>query len=193
MEKRTSIIESQLKTRSLEDGDKILEGYFVVFNQETELWHGVYEEIMPEAVVNSLKNNDIRALFNHDTAKVLGRIGNQTLELTSDDHGLYGRVRINPDDQEANDIYARVARGDINQCSFGFYPVDEEVIRDLANDSTKFVIKDANIIEVSVVAFGAYPTTEVSARSSRAKQIDEIKERERQARLAAFRKKYKED
>ncbi|CAM3615943.1 HK97 family phage prohead protease [Erysipelothrix anatis] len=188
MEKRISYFQSDLKTRS-ESDEKILEGYFVVFNQETELWQGVYEEIAPSAVVNSLKTNDIRALFNHDAAIVLGRVGNQTLELKADEHGLYGRVFINSDDREANDIYARVSRGDINQCSFGFYPLEEEVQRDQERDTTKFIVKEADVIEVSIVAWGAYSTTEISARS-RAKQVEDIKERERKAKLKEFRSKY---
>lgn len=189
MEKRVSYFKTDLKTRASTEDQKILEGYFVVFNQVTELWKGVYEVILPEAVTNSIKNNDIRALFNHDTGKVLARVGNQTLELKADDYGLFGSLIINPNDREANDIYARVERGDIDECSFGFYVIDEVIERNYEEDTTKFIVKEADIIEVSIVAFGAYSTTEISARS-RANQVKDIKERERKRILEDFRNKY---
>ena len=50
----------------------VIEGYFAVFNSETELWRGAYEEIAPGAFDNTL-SNDIRALIDHETRAVLGR------------------------------------------------------------------------------------------------------------------------
>lgn len=187
MEKRVAVFNSELQSRS-EQNEKVLEGYFVVFNQQTELWSGIFEEIAPTALNDSIAKDDVRALFNHDSAKVLGRIGNQTLELKADEHGLHGRVFINPNDREANDIYARVERGDINQCSFGFYPIEEDVIRDQENDTTKFIVKKADVIEVSIVAWGAYPTTSIASRS-RVEQVHELKERERKSRIKKFKNK----
>lgn len=190
MQKRISFVNSELETRSTEDGKKVLEGYFIVFNQETELWPGVREEIKPTAVVTSLEKNDIRALFNHDTGKVLGRVGNQTLTLTPDEHGLKGSLIINEEDREAMDVFARVKRGDIDQCSFGFYPVDEDLERD--GENTKFIVKDANILEVSIVTWGAYPTTEIMARG-RQEKIDDLKAREKKARYKALISKHRKE
>jgi len=49
MEKRLMVFNSDLKTRSDEEnGEALIEGYFAVFNQETELWPGAFEEIAPE-------------------------------------------------------------------------------------------------------------------------------------------------
>lgn len=190
MEKRISFVNSKLETRSLEDGQKVLEGYFIVFNQETQLYPGVLEEIMPSAVTNSLKKNDIRALFNHDSGIVLARVGNQTLTLTPDEYGLKGSLIINEDDREAMDIYARVKRGDINQCSFGFYPIDEEVVQ--RGDDIKFIVKDADILEVSIVTWGAYPTTEIMARG-RQEKVDDLKAREKRARYKALISKHRKE
>lgn len=114
-------------TTRQQNNEKYIEGYFIRFNEETQLWDGVFEEVDPAAVDDSLKNNDIRCLFNHDTSIVLGRTGNGTLELIKDEKGLFGRVKINPNDKQALDIYARIERGDINTCSFGFNIIDEEI------------------------------------------------------------------
>ena len=37
-----------------------------------------------------------------------------------DGHGLWGRITINGEDTDAMNLYARVKRGDMSQCSFGF-------------------------------------------------------------------------
>lgn len=63
---------AEFETREAEDGKKTISGYFAVFNSETELWPGAYEEIAPEAFANTM-SNDIRALTNHDDTLVLGR------------------------------------------------------------------------------------------------------------------------
>src|SRR5690606_11928438 len=119
MQTREVYFKTDFKVRQ-EEQNRYIEGYFIRFNEETELWPGAFEEVSPEAVVNSLKNNDIRCLFNHDTSIVLGRTGNGTLELKADEKGVYGRVKINQNDKQAMDILARIERGDINACSFGF-------------------------------------------------------------------------
>jgi len=159
---REMYFRTDFQTRQENDA-KYIEGYFIRFNEETELWDGVFEEVDPKAVDDSLKNNDIRCLFNHDTSIVLGRTGNGTLELKKDDKGLFGRVKINPNDKQAMDIYARIERGDINACSFGFNIIDEE-IQNRDDGTTKFVLKKIDLHEVSPVTFPAYPTTSIQAR-----------------------------
>jgi len=159
---REMYFRTDFQTRQENDA-KYIEGYFIRFNEETELWEGLFEEVDPKAVDDSLKNNDIRCLFNHDTNIVLGRTGNGTLELKKDEKGLFGRVKINPNDKQAMDIYARIERGDINACSFGFNIIDEE-IQNRDDGTTKFVLKKIDLHEVSPVTFPAYPTTSIQAR-----------------------------
>lgn len=163
MERRNAYFNSKFQTRE-ENHEKFIEGYFAVFEQETQLWEGCYEKIAREAFDNSLKNNDVRCLFNHDSGFVLGRTRSQTLELRTDSHGLWGRVKINTNDSQAMDIYARVERGDISGCSFGFYPVSEEY--EEKENRTVWTVKEADTFEVSVCTFPAYPQTEIQARKS---------------------------
>ncbi|MGH2186177.1 HK97 family phage prohead protease, partial [Enterococcus faecalis] len=84
-----------------------------------ELWPGAFEEISPEAFNGSL-SNDIRALTNHETTLVLGRNKSGTLKLSVDSRGLWGQITINENDSDALNLYERVKRGDVDQCSFGF-------------------------------------------------------------------------
>lgn len=174
---RESFLKTDFKVRSSEEsGDKYLEGYFIKFNDETELMPGIFEEVKADAIKTSLKENDIRCLFNHDTGIVLGRSGNDTLELKADDIGLYGKVKINTDDKQAMDIVSRIERGDINACSFGFNINENgEDIENREDGSVKFTLTDIDLKEVSAVTFPAYPSTSIQARQ---KQITDNKKRE---------------
>lgn len=162
LNKRYSYFKSELKTRAEGESDRYIEGYFAVFEQETELWPGCFEKIARGAFDNSLRDNDLRCLFNHESGFVLGRSMSQTLELKADDHGLWGRVKVNSNDRQAMDVYARVERGDISGCSFGFDPVSEEYEERV--DGWHWTIKEADVKEISICTFPAYPQTEIQAR-----------------------------
>ena len=182
IETREMYFKADFETRNEEGKEKVIAGYFIRFDEETELYKGVYEEIRSSAIVNSLKANDVRCLFNHDSAVVLGRTGNSTLQLRADDVGLWGEVTINPNDKQANDIYARIERGDINACSFGFIPLDEE-IENRSDGSVKFIVRDIDLKEVSCVTFPAYPQTSISARKHDVEAIKKEKFNMRKQKL----------
>ena len=182
--RQTRSLQTELKTRAEPDAQEMyIEGYFAVFGRETELWPGAFEEIAPGAFDETL-SNDIRALINHDTTLVLGRTKAGTLELKTDNYGLWGRVKINPNDIDAVNLYERVKRGDVDQCSFGFNITSEET--DWRDDGTvKWTITGIDLHEVSVVTFPAYEDTGVQARK-------EAVEQHRERLLAAQKTKLKE-
>lgn len=182
-EKQTRSLKTELKTRA-EGEDMTIEGYFVVFNSQTELWQGAYEEIAPQALDNTL-SNDIRALINHDSRLVLGRNKSGTLELKVDSRGLWGSIKINPNDTDAVNLYERVKRGDVDQCSFGFNVTSEET--DWREDGTvKWTITGVDLHEVSVVTFPAYEDTGVAARS---KEVEQHKEKQLEVRKAKLKER----
>lgn len=177
---------SDLQTRNEHEDEFIIEGYFAVFNQETELWRGAFEVISPGAFEETL-SNDIRALINHDTAMVLGRNKAGTLELRTDSRGLWGKITLNPNDSDAMNLYHRVQRGDVDQCSFGFNIIDESTEwRD--DDTVKWTINKADLHEVSVVTFPAYENTGVQARHA---QFEEMKERKLEQRKLQLKERLK--
>lgn len=164
-------------TRAEQDDEMYIEGYFAVFNRETEIFPGAFEEIAPEAF-NETLSNDIRALINHDTSLVLGRNKAGTLELKVDSRGLWGRIKINPRDSDAVNLYERVKRGDVDQCSFGFNIIEEET--EFRDDGTvKWRLKKVDLHEVSVVTFPAYEDTSVQARM---KEYEQHKKRQLEQR-----------
>ena len=182
MEKR-QLRNTPTRFETREDGEnRSIEGYFAVYDSNYEIAPGMSESIAPGAFSRTL-SNDVRALINHDTTLVLGRTKANTLELREDSHGLWGKITINPNDGDAMNLYERVKRGDVDQCSFGFDLKEQDTeIRD--DGAVHWTIKDLDLFEVSCCTFPAYEQTNISARS---KERDEIKKRE----LSAWREKMK--
>ena len=175
---------TEFKTRE-DSGDLYIEGYFAVFNSNYDLGMGMSESIAPGAFTNTLAD-DIRALVNHDTTLVLGRTTAHTLEVRQDEHGLWGRVQINPNDQDAMNLYARVQRGDVSQCSIGFDILDEET--EYRGEEVHWTIRDIKLYEVSACTFPAYEETAINART---KDLEEIKKRSLESWKLETRKRLK--
>ena len=155
---------SDLQTRT-DNGsaDLYIEGYFSVFDSAYELWPGATEVVKPGAFAGVL-HDDVRALINHNSDLVLGRTAAGTLTLREDDRGLWGSVKINQNDGDAMNLYARVQRGDVDQCSFGF-GIEKETVIHNEDGSVRWEIEKVNpLYEVSVCTFPAYEETSVSAR-----------------------------
>jgi len=182
-------VPTEFKVRSESESDDLyIEGYFAVYNQEIELWPGAYEEIAPGAFDNTL-GNDIRALIDHESRLVLGRNTAGTLELKADNHGLWGKIKINRNDTDAMNLYARVKRGDVDQCSFGFNIIKEET--DWRDDGTvKWTIQEIDLHEVSVVTFPAYENTGVQARK---KQVEQYRQRLLDAKKKQLKERLRKD
>lgn len=161
-------VASNFTTREAEN-ELFIEGYFSVFNTNYDLWEGASESIAPGAFENTL-GGDIRALIDHETRLVLGRNKAGTLELREDSHGLWGKITVNPNDVDAMNLYERVKRGDVDQCSFGFDIVREDTeIRE--DGSVHWTIREVKLYEVSVVTFPAYEETSVKARKDEYAEI----------------------
>lgn len=170
------------KTRA-EGDEKKIEGHFAVFGGRYEIAPDMYETIDPHAFDDAL-NDDIRALTNHDTTLVLGRNKAGTLALSVDEKGLFGSILINPNDADAVNLYERVARGDVDQCSFGFDILDEETSLEDDGKTVHFTIKRVKLYEVSCCTFPAYKDTSIQARKAigeevKAKRIEGWREKMR--------------
>lgn len=162
--RQTRSVPVNFQTRS-DDTGPVIAGYFAVFNNPTELWPGCIEQISPGAFASSL-GLDVRALIDHDTRLVIGRTVAGTLTLREDEPGLYGEIKINEHDSDAMNLYARVQRGDVSQCSFGFDIVAEDYVVSPDGQTCTWTIREVKLYEVSVVTFPAYDATSVSARDA---------------------------
>jgi HK97 family phage prohead protease len=122
------------------------------------------EQFKQGAFTESLQKDDQRFLWSHDTSKVLGRTKNNTLRLVEDSIGLRFELDL-PKTTLGNDTYESIKRGDVDGVSFGFniLPGGEE-IEEPDDDLMLRTVTKAKLLEVSAVAFPAYPDSEVSAR-----------------------------
>lgn len=173
-ERRTFNI-TNIQTRDGDNGEsQVISGYAAVFNSPTELWEGLNEVIMPGAFSRTLSSSDVRCLFDHDWSKVLGRTKANTLRLEEDERGLKFEVDL-PNTSIANDLRESMARGDINQCSFGFIPTDEQW--DYNADPVLRTVHEVDLFEVSIVSLPAYEDAEASLVRSKQDVQEDIEAR----------------
>lgn len=151
-----------------------LTGHAAVFNQLSDDLGGFREKVRPGAFADTIQNDDIRALWNHDPNFVLGRNKSGTLSLKEDDRGLAIETTM-PDSQFARDLSRTIARGDVDQMSFGFLvPPKGDDWRFEDGGIVRELLK-VQLFDVSPVTFPAYPQTDVSARAVYAERIAEVR------------------
>lgn len=176
---------SGMKIRE-ENGKRRLEGYFSVFDQPYEVWPGWVETIAPGAFSRALASGqDVKVLWNHNPDIVLGSTGNKTADLREDQRGLFGGVEINEQDQDAKNAYARVDRGDVNGCSFGFEISRMEESWDEDGTYRTRILEVSPLYEVSPCTFPAYTQTSITSRAQ--EQLAEVR-----GKLENARKKKRE-
>ncbi|MEG0133399.1 MAG: HK97 family phage prohead protease [Clostridium sp.] len=165
IEKRELISEG-IEIREAENGTKTISGYAVKWEMKSQTLGYYYrfkEQFKKGAFNNSLTEDDQRGLWSHDTSKVLGRTKNGTLRLVEDEIGLRFELDL-PQTTLGNDAYETIKRGDVDGVSFGFKMTKEEWDESDPDNIVRSVTQ-AKLLEISPVAFPAYPDSIVSARS----------------------------
>ncbi|WP_429998557.1 HK97 family phage prohead protease [Metabacillus fastidiosus] len=157
----------ELATDSIEireaNGTRMIHGYAVKWGMPSNKIGGrFFEQFQKGAFTESLAKHDIRALWSHDTSKVLGRTKNNTLRLTEDDVGLRFELDL-PNTTVGNDTYESINRGDIDGVSFGFRAIQQHWEKRDQNNIVRDITK-ANLLEISPIGFPAYPDSQVSIR-----------------------------
>lgn len=156
---------NKIEIREDDDGNRTISGYAVKWDMRSHvlgLFYKFREQFQKGAFLESLNDDDQRFLWSHDTSKVLGRKKNDTLRLKEDDIGLRFELDL-PNTSLGNDTYESIKRGDVDGVSFAFRDADDS-IDEPDDDLPLRTIKKAKLLEVSAVAFPAYPDSEVSAR-----------------------------
>lgn len=158
-------------------GDRKIEGYAAVFNTPAIIADLFSEEIEPGAFRKAIVRDDVRALVDHDSGRILGRNRAGTLRLAEDSKGLHVEISP-PDTQTARDLMVSMERGDVTQMSFNFsmYGGDGGVETwDLTgNMPTRSIDEVGELYDVSVVTFPAYPETSAAVRSLEARRAEMI-------------------
>ena len=142
---------------------RTVEGYASVFNSMSEDLGGFREIILPGAFSEVL-DNDVRALYNHDSNYLLARTTSGTLELKEDDKGLYYRFEM-PNTSYGNDMLELFRRGDLSQSSFGF-TVEKDSWRMEEGQHVRYIERVGSLFDVSPVVYPAYTAASSGLRSA---------------------------
>lgn len=154
---------SELRLDS-EGDSQTIRGYAAVFDAMSQPMFGFREVIRKGAFKKTVRESDIRALWNHDPNYVLGRKSARTLRLEEDEKGLLTRI-FPPSTTWAADLMQSIKRGDVSQMSFGFNMVKERWM-DPGKDGLPIrELLEVRLFDVSPVTFPAYPQTEVHVRA----------------------------
>ena len=152
---------------------RTVEGYASVFNSMSEDLGGFREIILPGAFSNVL-DNDVRALYNHDSNYLLARTTSGTLELKEDEKGLYYRFEM-PNTSYGNDMLELFKRGDLSQSSFGF-TVEKDSWRMEEGQHVRYIERVGSLFDVSPVVYPAYASASSGLRSAEPKGEGEAEE-----------------
>jgi hypothetical protein len=156
-----------------QEGKMVLEGYAIVFNQETLIGdkdYGFYEEVDRGALSdNALK--DVPMKYNHvDSFLIIARTKNKSLQLTIDNYGLKVRAEL-LDTTTNQDIYKMVESGLLDKMSFAF-TVDEQIWNREGDIPKRTITKINRLHDVSVVDTPAYDQTNIHARSLESMELE---------------------
>src|ERR1041384_2885453 len=139
-------------------------GHAAVFNQLSEDLGGFREKIAPGAFAETIKNADIRALWNHDPNFPLARTKSGTLKLSEDNTGLAIDAEL-PETTFARDLLKSIERGDVDQMSFGFSVLLDGQKWAMQDGGLVGTLTNVELFDVSPVTFPAYPQTDVGVRT----------------------------
>jgi len=145
-----------------------LRGYVAVHDQTSHDLGGFREQIAAGAFDEVLATNpDVHLTWDHDTRYVAARTKNNTLHLSSDEHGLLIDAQVG-NYTWAKDLRTALERGDINQGSFAFTVADDgdEYAADDDGNVMRTIRNVGNLYDVTVTAQGAYPQTSLAAMRS---------------------------
>lgn len=180
------IVDNKREIRSLAtevtSNDRVVEGYALKFNSPSKKLFGEFVEVIDPHAFDGVDMSDVRAFFNHDTTRLLGRTTSGTLELTVDEVGLKFRCEL-PNTSDGNDVLELVKRGDLNECSFGFSVAEDEWTENPDWSFNRTIYRFASFEEISFVSFPAYNETELNvAQRGLEKAKNELEERKARQR-----------
>ena len=166
MERRLTTTDFEVRETS--DGKRTIIGYAARFNELSvplPSLHGTFQERLAPGAFRHVLGSDVRALWNHDPAFVLGRTTNGTLRLAEDDLGL--RFEIDPPETMlAASFMSNIERGDVSQMSFGFAVEKDGQSWDRSvKPNLRTITAVSELRDISPVTYPAYPTTEVALRA----------------------------
>ena len=168
-EREVRFLPMEIRTEQDENQGAVIEGYPIVFGQETDL--GEWREVIDPASVTEKNLRDVALMVGHDFGMIplahsRRNNGSGTMQLTPDENGVKMRAMLDVENNpKAAEAYSAIKRGDMTGMSFAFV-VNEERWEDVDTEKPlRRITGMSDIYEVSLVAFPAYKGTSVQAAS----------------------------
>lgn len=164
----------RLERREGVAGPGTLVGYAAIFESRSSPIGGRFIETIARGAFRTTlaAGPDVRALWNHDPSRILGRTKAGTLRLAADERGLRYEIDL-PDTQAGRDAALSVERGDVSQSSFAFRTISDSWRTVGKGEERTLLEVDINDGDVSPVTYPAYPSTEVALRDAAASVYEE--------------------
>lgn len=179
---------TNLELRALENDSRLVEGYAIVFNSESNDLGGFREIIDARALDGVVEKSDILCLLNHNEDKgVLARskYGSGSLALEIDDKGLKYLFEA-PNTALGDELLEGIRRGDITTSSFAFTVGTDNWEKRNDGSYLRTITNIKELFDVSPVYRAAYDATSVKADT---RGLDAIKQKEQeQLELDAYYK-----
>jgi hypothetical protein len=191
-EREVRYLPMEIRAEQDEEKGAVIEGYPIVFNQETDL--GEWREIIEPSAVSEKLLRDVALMVGHDFGMIplahsRRNNENSTMQLKPDEYGVHMRAVLDPDhNPRAAEAYSAVGRGDMTGMSFAFI-VNEDRWEDLDTEKPlRRITGMSEIYEVSLVAFPAYKGTSVYQAASEGPALESVR-----ASLESARKQMEEE
>lgn len=159
-------------------------GYATTYNEPYTLYSDedieIREQVAPDAFADA-DMSDVIMQYNHE-GRVFARTRNNTLSLTSDEHGLLIEANLGGT-EIGRQLYEEIDGGYTDRMSFGF-TVDADEVEETREKGRQTVYlrtitRIGKLYDVSAVSIPANDGTEISARSF----IDGLIDKEKAERL----------
>jgi uncharacterized protein len=165
MLKNKEIRFSTIESTSADEAEKmIVEGYAIVFDQETLIGDSEYGfiEVINKSALESANLQDVPLKYNHtDDRLILARTRNGSLTFTIDDYGLKIRAEL-IDTQSNRDVYKSIVAGLLDKMSFAFTVKSQSWDRS-GKVPKRNITQIDRLYDVSVVDLPAYEGTSIDA------------------------------
>jgi HK97 family phage prohead protease len=158
-----------------EDNKYVIEGYAVVYEEETNVG-GWFTEIVKRGALDGCDLTDVPLFIHHNgraipLARSRNNTKNSTMQLTPDTKGLHFRAELDCENNaEAKSLYSAVRRGDITGMSYAFRVKEEKWLNMDRDMPTREIHKFKKIGEISALWSPQYTGTSIN--EARAEALD---------------------
>lgn len=138
-----------------EENRRVIRGYPILFNVSGSPYLGSdWTEVIDQGALNGVDLSNLLLLLDHDTGQILARCG-KNMKTQVDEIGLFIEAELGST-QLDDYVFDRVQRGILDGMSFWF--MADRIDQD-SDKKVDRILNITDVMEVSLVAFPAYPAT----------------------------------